>query len=100
MLAELHNISLAKFVPTGRIVPKPFSELGAWREFLHPMINAGVRLLHTARPQPVNQDSGAIFGGGALVRPFQFDVFRGDFLAHHHRSRMVRETFTSLASRR
>jgi hypothetical protein len=53
------------------------------------MIDSGVRLLHTARPQPVNQDPGAVLGGGALVCALQLQVFSNAFFAHRHRSCMV-----------
>ncbi|KQU87761.1 hypothetical protein ASD12_30370 [Mesorhizobium sp. Root102] len=98
MLMDFRRISPAEFLPAGWIVSEPFPKLGAWREFLHPMVDGGFGLLDPARPKPVNQDSLAIVGSRALICPFQLYSLGEDFFAHRRR---VLSVFVSLtASRR
>ena len=86
MLLDLLGIPPAEFRPSGGIVSEPFSQLGAWRQFLRPIINCRIGLLHSARPQPINQDPRAVAVRRILLGTLQLDVLPGNFGAHARRS--------------
>lgn len=46
MLPDLRGISAAKFLPTGSVVSEPFPQVSAWRQFLGPIVNCRIGLLH------------------------------------------------------
>jgi hypothetical protein len=86
MLVNFCCVPPAKFLPSGWIVSEPFPKLGAWRKFLHPMVDRCFGLLDPARPKPVNQHAHAVVGSRALICPFQFYSLVGDFFTHRRRS--------------
>ena len=57
MPVDLRRISLAELFPAGRIMPEPFPQFRARREFFRPMVNRRVRLLDPSRPKPVDQNT-------------------------------------------
>lgn len=82
MRVDFRRISPTEFVPAGGIVSEPFPKLGAWREFFHPAVDAGIDLLDPARPKPVNQHPRAIVGSWALIGALQFYALVDGFSAH------------------
>lgn len=86
MHLDLRGISPAELLPTGGIMSEPFSQLRAWCQLLHPIIDCGIGLPHSTRPQPVNQDTLAVTVRRSLICAFQFEILLGDFPTHPHRS--------------
>ena len=78
VVPEFLSVSATKLAPAGRIMSEPTPKLGARCYVLQPAMNAGIGLLHPARPEPVNENANAIIGGRELVGSFQSDVFSRD----------------------
>lgn len=100
VLVQLLGVTAAKFIPSSRVVPEPFPQVGARRYVLHPLIQSGVCLRHPTRPQSVDQDSGAILGGRRLVGSLQSDISCWESCAHQFRSRGVGRAFDARLTRR
>jgi hypothetical protein len=66
-VAQLRAIASAKFLLALGLVTEPVPQLGARRDVLHPHIDRGIRFFDAARPQPVDQDAGAVRGGWRLI---------------------------------
>ena len=77
-LGELDVVSTAKLVPTFRIMAEPNAELRAWSDLLDPLVELGVSLTDTARPQPIDEDSCAVRLFRRLIDALEPDVRRGD----------------------
>src|SRR6185437_17161759 len=67
LLRELRPVTAAKLLPALRIMREPFAQLVAGSDFLHPLRDGGVGLLHAARPQPIDEDPLPIPGRRRLV---------------------------------
>jgi len=67
MFLDLRGISPPKFLPTGWVVPEPFPQLGAWRQFLRPIINCRIGFLDPSRPQSIDQYTLAVVSRRALI---------------------------------
>src|SRR5215472_4634971 len=50
MLPNLRLVAAPEFLPTRGIMPEPLAQSGAGRDVLHPFINGGIGLFHSARP--------------------------------------------------
>src|SRR5699024_5262942 len=70
------SIALLKLVPARNLMPEPLAQLGAWREFLHPVIQAGLFFGHTAWPETLDEDSNPVLIEHRLVNPLELDVIR------------------------
>lgn len=55
LLAKLEPIAFAKFVPSSRVMAEPLAKLGARRQLAQPIIESGIPLLDTARPDAIHQ---------------------------------------------
>jgi hypothetical protein len=86
MPPDLRLVTASKFLPAFRIMAEPFSQFGAGRDLFHPFIDGRIRLLYSARPKPVDQDSRAVIGRGRLIGSLEPDAIGGDPLAHRRRS--------------
>src|SRR5262252_8760465 len=90
MLPDLRLVAAPEFVPAFRIMGEPLPQFGAGRDLFHPFIDSRIRLLYSARPKPVDQDSGAVIGGGRLIGSLEPDVVGSDLLAHRHCSGSIK----------
>src|SRR5579864_8132203 len=50
VLLNLRPITAPEFLPSVRIMAEPLSQLGAWRDVLHPLVDGGIGLFQPARP--------------------------------------------------
>jgi len=64
-------VALAEFGPALLIVMEPFSKLRAWRDILHPGVEAHIGFLFSTRPQAINENTVIIRGDGLFVGPFE-----------------------------
>jgi len=83
MILKLRPIPPLELLPACGIVPEPFSQLGAWGDLLHPVVDGGFRLADAAWPKSVDQHARAIIGRRRLVSPLDPHSILGDFAAHH-----------------
>lgn len=74
VLTDFRAVPPLKFRPALGGVSEPFPRLRAGSDRFHPFIDRDICLLHSARPQPVYENSAATFGDGRLVRPFELDA--------------------------
>ena len=88
--AYLLPISAAKFFPARGVVLKPMAKFSVGRDVLHPLVRCGFFLRDPARPQNVDQNSGAVLGGRRLICPLQLDAASRAFRAHRFRTYVVR----------
>lgn len=76
MPLDFRPVAPLKFRPTFGGMAEPFAQRRARSNRLHPFIDRGIRLPHSAWPQPVYKDSGSVFGNGRLVGPLDLDAVR------------------------
>ena len=50
MLPNLRLVAAPEFLPTRGSMPEPLAQSGAGRDVLHPFIDGGIGLFHSARP--------------------------------------------------
>lgn len=78
VLGEFGVVSAAEFVPTFGIMAEPGAQLCAWSDLLDPVVEFGVSLADTARPEAIDEDSYAVRSFGRIVRALESDVRSGD----------------------
>ena len=76
------SAALLELCPASGIVPKPFAQLGARRDLLHPLIERCFLLADAARPKSVDQDPRAVVARRRLIGALQSDVPCGDRRRH------------------
>jgi hypothetical protein len=50
MMPDLRLVASPEFLPAFRIMAKPLSQFGTWRNLFHPFIDRGIALLHSTGP--------------------------------------------------
>src|SRR5690625_7625334 len=60
IILQLGAVSFLEFRPLLRVVPKPLAELRRRRDFLQPVIDLGILLRQTARPEAGKQNPSAV----------------------------------------
>ena len=58
--AEFGGVALLKFVPLGRVVGEPLPQRVARGDIPKPAVEAGVFLAQSTRPEPIDQEAGAV----------------------------------------
>jgi hypothetical protein len=71
MLPKLGPVAALELRPSRGIVTKPLSQLRAWGDVLHPVIESRFRFAHAAGPKPIDKDPNAIVGFSWFVSAFQ-----------------------------
>ena len=70
MILKLRPIPPLELLPACGIVPEPFSQLGAWGDIFEPAVEFQIGLLHTAGPEPFNQQAYPVGSGRRLIYSF------------------------------
>src|SRR6185437_3942010 len=70
---QFHKVSPSEFVPSGRIVTEPFAQLRAGPCIFEPTCQGKRILPHSARPQPLNQQSGSVRLVCRIINTFDVD---------------------------
>jgi hypothetical protein len=71
LILQFRGVSLFEFFPPAWLMPEPFPQLGAGREFLKPFVDARFLFRKSARPDAVNQHPPAIGIGRFIVNAFE-----------------------------
>ena len=71
---ELQAIAAAELVPALRVVAEPPAQIGGWRDFLDPLVELGLGLSKTARPQAIDEDSSAVCCSGRVISALEPEV--------------------------
>ena len=71
---ELQAIAAAELVPALRVVSEPPAQIGGWRDFLDPLVQLGLGLAKTARPQAIDEDSSAVCCYGRIISALEPEV--------------------------
>src|SRR5262249_60420304 len=82
MLPNLRLVTAPELLPMRGIMSEPLAQSGAGRDVFHPFIDGGFGFFHSARPQPVDQDSSAIIGRRRFIGSLELDVVCCDLLSH------------------
>ena len=98
MLMDLRSVPEAKLRPTAGIVTEPFSQGGAGRDVLDPLIDRRVCFLDPARPQAVDQYAGPVIGGGGFIGAFELDVIGRYSLGHRLETMLEERTFQGVVA--
>ena len=68
LLGEFRPVAAAELVPTFRLMAEPFAQFGARCDLPDPLVEPGIRLADSARPQAIDEDSCAVRSFGRSVR--------------------------------
>src|SRR5690606_19323866 len=90
------RVLLAERVPSFRRVAKPFTQLGARRNVLEPLVDAGFVLARAARPDPVDEHARSVRFRRLVVYAFHADPV---FPCHALLEQLTARAAVSLAAR-
>src|SRR5438045_3988645 len=79
MRAELVDVAPAKLGEAAGLVAKPLSERAARRQLLLPLVELGLLLRDTARPEPIDENAIPVLSRRRFVGALQADVHRRSF---------------------
>jgi len=83
-----------KLCPFGRLMAKPLPQFSAGRDILQPGIKTQVRLLHTAGPQPFDQESDTIVLAHRIVSTLKLDHRSSPFEGNSRELLILGDYFT------
>jgi hypothetical protein len=72
--AELLDVAAAELREAAGLVAEPLSKLAARRKLLRPLVEFGLLLGDTARPEAIDENPVSVPGGRGLLGPLQADV--------------------------
>ncbi len=71
LIIQFCGVSLLEFIPPDRVMPEPFPQAGARREFLEPFINSRFFFLQPARQDAVHEHASAIGLSRLVINAFR-----------------------------
>ena len=74
MPGELQAVAAAELIPALRIMSEPPAQIRSWRDFLDPLVQLGLGLAKTARPQAIDEDSSAVCRFGRVICALEPEV--------------------------
>src|SRR5262249_11192439 len=72
-LVEFGKVSAPEFRPLLGIVTEPSAQFGAGTGIFQPVVNMQRSLLHSTRPEPLNQIAYSIIGWFLFINSLEFD---------------------------
>jgi hypothetical protein len=73
IMFQLCPVAGFEFGPSCRVVGEPLSQIVGGCDLFEPQVDAGLFFGQAARPEPVDENAGAVFFGGVVVDSFDLD---------------------------